>query len=308
MARIETDPNYTTPTFSRATAATDPFKKEDVQQVAAALSTHTHATGFGLPVAALAASVAVPGGGTSLVGGTTFLASNSGSMGNLAINAARNANGSISWYGATGADDILMFNGAGGTLNIRSPGVVSFQDNAGTVRALLAASGALSVGANLTCNTLRGPNAGGLSMLAGVGGAGNDVQMFSESGTTFLWFSNAAGALLLQTTGGGAWRPITASAFTVGSSKIYKENLNVLDQATMLAQVLDPQVQSISYTLIGSGDESIGFLAEDMINVVPESVMLNAEGAPLGINYNALVPILWGAVRELNDQLRALAA
>jgi hypothetical protein len=50
MARIETDPNYSSPTFSRATAGTDIFKKEDVQSVAAALSTHDHSTGKGLVV------------------------------------------------------------------------------------------------------------------------------------------------------------------------------------------------------------------------------------------------------------------
>jgi hypothetical protein len=56
VARIETDPNYTSPTFSRATAATDLFKKEDVQQVAAALSTHDHSNGKGVlvPTAGLA--------------------------------------------------------------------------------------------------------------------------------------------------------------------------------------------------------------------------------------------------------------
>jgi hypothetical protein len=52
MARIETDPNYSSPTFSRATAATDLFKKEDVQALAAAMSTHDHTTGKGLPMAA----------------------------------------------------------------------------------------------------------------------------------------------------------------------------------------------------------------------------------------------------------------
>jgi len=52
MARIETDPNYSTPTFSRATAGTDIFKKEDVQALAAAMSTHVHdGAGKGLPVA-----------------------------------------------------------------------------------------------------------------------------------------------------------------------------------------------------------------------------------------------------------------
>lgn len=52
MARIETDPNYTSPTFSRATAATDLFKKEDVQNLAAAVSTHDHSSGKGLPLTA----------------------------------------------------------------------------------------------------------------------------------------------------------------------------------------------------------------------------------------------------------------
>jgi hypothetical protein len=47
MARIETDPNYSNPTFSRATAPTDLFKATDVQNLAAAMSTHTHNTAGG---------------------------------------------------------------------------------------------------------------------------------------------------------------------------------------------------------------------------------------------------------------------
>lgn len=55
MARIETDPNYSTPaTFSRATAAADLFKKEDVQALAAAMSVHDHASTKGLAVARIA--------------------------------------------------------------------------------------------------------------------------------------------------------------------------------------------------------------------------------------------------------------
>jgi hypothetical protein len=50
MARIETDPNYTSPTFSRATAATDLFKKEDVQKLAEAMSTHDHQPGKGVQI------------------------------------------------------------------------------------------------------------------------------------------------------------------------------------------------------------------------------------------------------------------
>lgn len=57
MARIETDPNYTTPTFPRATAPTDIVELEDIQQLAAAFSTHNHATGKGIAVGGIAAGV-----------------------------------------------------------------------------------------------------------------------------------------------------------------------------------------------------------------------------------------------------------
>jgi len=58
MARIETDPNYSAPTFSRATAATDPFKKEDVETLAAAMSIHNHnGTGNGAVISYAANSV-----------------------------------------------------------------------------------------------------------------------------------------------------------------------------------------------------------------------------------------------------------
>ena len=66
MARVEVDPNFSNPTFSRATAATDLFKKEDVQNLAAAVSTHTHANGYGPAVARVAAgaidAAAIPDG------------------------------------------------------------------------------------------------------------------------------------------------------------------------------------------------------------------------------------------------------
>ena len=85
MARIETDPNYTSPTFSRATAATDLFKKEDVQQLAAAMSTHDHTTGKGL---------ALPSGYIT----NAMMANNSVTTNNLmdgSINSAKIADGAI---------------------------------------------------------------------------------------------------------------------------------------------------------------------------------------------------------------------
>lgn len=54
MARIAVDPNYNSPTFPRATAAADIFVKEDIQALAAAVSTHTHdGAGKGLAITSI---------------------------------------------------------------------------------------------------------------------------------------------------------------------------------------------------------------------------------------------------------------
>jgi hypothetical protein len=110
MARIPVDPNYSFPTFPRATAATDIFVKEDVQALAAAVSTHVHdGAGKGLLVggpaagsitnAMLGADVArdnqlVNGGFENWQRGTGPF------TGNLTYAADR-------WYGSVGAGDTM---------------------------------------------------------------------------------------------------------------------------------------------------------------------------------------------------------
>ncbi len=90
MARIETDPNYANPTFPRATAPTDLFHKEDVQSLAAAVSTHNHAPGYG---AAVAASAITPGLITSamIADGTI----QSGDLADWAVTQAKIADGAV---------------------------------------------------------------------------------------------------------------------------------------------------------------------------------------------------------------------
>jgi len=90
MARIETDPNYTSPTFSRATAATDIFKKEDVQALAAAMSTHDHSTGKGLVLSA----GSIPAGSitSAMIADGTIVA---GDIADGSITSAKIADGTI---------------------------------------------------------------------------------------------------------------------------------------------------------------------------------------------------------------------
>jgi hypothetical protein len=91
MARIEVDPNYSSPTFSRATAAADIFKKEDVQALAAAMSTHTHdGAGKGLAIAA----TGIPAGSitSAMIADGTIVA---GDIADGTITSAKIADGTV---------------------------------------------------------------------------------------------------------------------------------------------------------------------------------------------------------------------
>jgi hypothetical protein len=88
MARIETDPNYSSPTFSRATASTDLFKKEDVQALASAMSTHVH-DGAGKGLGVVPAAATIPG--TALTNGSVTL----GKLAADSVDSSKIVNGSI---------------------------------------------------------------------------------------------------------------------------------------------------------------------------------------------------------------------
>ena len=56
---------------------------------------------------------------------------------------------------------------------------------------------------------------------------------------------------------------------------------------------------------LASNPQEIGFIAQEVERVIPEIVMIDPKGNKL-INYNALIPILTGAIQELNARVEAL--
>ena len=179
-------------------------------------------------------------------------------------------------------------------------------DNAGNLTLAgglsVAGAGVASFGGPMTLNTARTANQAGINFYASVGGSANDYSVFSESGNLYLWGPNG---LYVQGSGGSGFRQISASAFNVNSTLRNKRNLSPLSQPASLAAVLDERVTPLAYTYLDDA-RYIGFTAEDMRQVVPEVVKLGDQGEPEAINYGALVPVLWSAVRELSTRLAAL--
>lgn len=138
--------------------------------------------------------------------------------------------------------------------------------------------------------------------------ANTTTNYCSSDGTNIIFFS--AGAFFTRVTGlynqngSGQYVTVYASAFSVQSTRKSKTDLVPLVAPNALAQVLDERVTPLAYTHL-NGDRHLGFVAEDMQDVVPEAVKPDYQGDP-GINYGALVPVLWSAVRELSARLEAL--
>ncbi len=66
------------------------------------------------------------------------------------------------------------------------------------------------------------------------------------------------------------------------------------------------QLRGVSYRLkTGDGRDEIGLLAQEVEQVVPEAVH-NFDSHQKGVAYNALIPILVEAVKELSAELDSL--
>jgi len=127
-----------------------------------------------------------------------------------------------------------------------------------------------------------------------------------------------------RTWDGASMGYIDINGFHNGSTIKNKHNLR--DFRDGLALLKDSRIKPRRYTMTdvprGKGkrrgpprerpeelveSEHVGFIAEEMVEVIPEVVGLDPEtGEPAGINYGALVPILWDAVRRLAERLDKL--
>jgi hypothetical protein len=95
---------------------------------------------------------------------------------------------------------------------------------------------------------------------------------------------------------------VIGGTFTEQSSIRYKENVKSIPSVSQKMQHLD----AVSYNKIGSNQEEIGLIAEDVAELFPEVVKYDNEGRPDGVNYSRLSVILLKAVQELTERVNKL--
>lgn len=89
-----------------------------------------------------------------------------------------------------------------------------------------------------------------------------------------------------------------------------KTNIRQLNQGLGIIQQLNPVAynfadnsDNIKFKRGGNADE-FGLLAQEVEKILPDVVLTDPDGKKL-INYNALIPFLIKAIKELNDKLEA---
>lgn len=90
--------------------------------------------------------------------------------------------------------------------------------------------------------------------------------------------------------------------FTESSSIRFKENIKTLEPVLGKVEELNP----VTYNKIGSEDEEIGLIAEEVAELFPEVVTYNEEGLATGVQYQRLSVILLKAVQELTERVNKL--
>jgi hypothetical protein len=144
-------------------------------------------------------------------------------------------------------------------------------------------------------------------------GTGGNTHIDTESylgncgggGAVYLnWYQGGGGLRVGNGTSSG-YAAAYASAFTVSSSRRWKTN--IIDSTYGLSQINAMQPVTFDYTN-GTNGHQLGLIAEDVLPLVPEVVIIGSDGLPEGIDYGKLSALLITGVKQLDVKVNTVSA
>jgi hypothetical protein len=182
--------------------------------------------------------------------------------------------------------------GEGGVIGSPSANVIAFGNWAGTERMRISSSGELLIG------TTSSPSAYGLVAIRGTN-KGLTIQdavsngyrsLYFQSGNLYFYNGTNEGYL----SSGGTW--VNASDVTL------KKDVKEIEYGLKEVMELKPKW----YRMIEDDLEQIGFIAQDVEEVLPELVSTSEKGMK-GLSYGQLTAVLVKAIQEQQEQISAQA-
>jgi hypothetical protein len=146
--------------------------------------------------------------------------------------------------------------------------------------------------------------------LAPVGLASLNNQYVTIGNGAMDWGITSASSVSFTNSSGG-FPNIFGGAYGNASDRRFKQNIAPLTNGLALAMQLKPS----TYEMMDTGLPTIGFIAQDVQEILPSlvtTVMLApAEGDKeerLALNYSGIIPVLVHAIQELSATVSALQA
>ena len=193
--------------------------------------------------------------------------------------------------------------------NNSNNGALYLKDNNGSTRASLFSG---STGGNLDLYSSNGTSilelyssaAGGIIYLRNSSGA-LVHQIDVQNGGGFIGLRNSSGTHNINIWGSNG--NITCVSLTQTSTRKVKENINTLTDEEA-KKVLE--IEPVTYDFIDKelGTNKRGFIAEDVIEVIPEIVTTDEDDEPQGINYTEIIPYLTKMIQIQQKQIETLEA
>jgi hypothetical protein len=131
-----------------------------------------------------------------------------------------------------------------------------------------------------------------------------DASSVGPGKQMYLNYYKGSGVYIMNGLANGGYGVIYAATFSVQSDKRLKEDIETLPNNLDMVRRLRP----VSYHFKEPNKElgrQIGFIAQEVQQVFPELVTLNAQGY-YGVNYSALIAPVTGAVQELDAKVAEL--
>jgi hypothetical protein len=154
----------------------------------------------------------------------------------------------------------------------------------------------------------------GIANIVITGSSGNYVRLANDTTTNttayLVFTSNTSGNLLNAnvSTSKLTFNPntgiLSATTFNSLSDIKYKENVETLLNAIEILS----QIRGVRFNWKESGAPSMGVIAQELANVVPEIVNTEPAGGVMTVNYSGMNAILIEAMKSMYSELRELRA
>jgi hypothetical protein len=161
-------------------------------------------------------------------------------------------------------------------------------------------------GSNITV-TSTGPNGTGEVTIAAGGGSGTITGPNPSTQFAIATYGNTTGTTLLNNANAviDSSGNISATSFNATSTARVKTDICDLDDKYLdLFNMLKPR----QYYRTDTNKHEFGFIAEEMMDLLPEIVGKDADGKPSGIDYGKLSPILTAILHKQRDEINSLRA